>query len=89
MRPAASETGTAGRCSRRSNTARGRSHKASTVRTGSTSTGCAARARVAFGWDAQVLERGELFYSRGGFVTRAAAVRWAEEERKAMEKGPS
>jgi hypothetical protein len=39
-----------------------------------------------FGWEAQFLERGELFYSRGLFTTRSAALRWAEEERKAMEK---
>ena len=40
-----------------------------------------------FGWEAQVLKRGELFYSRGGFVLRRLAIAWAEEERKAMEKG--
>ena len=39
-----------------------------------------------FGWEAQFLERGELFASRGAFVTRKAAIAWAEEERKAMEK---
>ena len=33
------------------------------------------------------LERGELFYSRVGFVLRWLAIEWAEEERKAMEKG--
>jgi len=31
-----------------------------------------------YGWEVQFLERGELFYSRGAFVFRAAAVRWAE-----------
>ena len=40
-----------------------------------------------FGWEAQFLERGELVYSRGGFVMRRLAIQWAEEERKAMEKG--
>jgi len=38
------------------------------------------------GWEAQFLERGELFYSCGLFTTRAAAIRWAKEEREAMEK---
>jgi hypothetical protein len=38
-----------------------------------------------FGWETQFLERGELFFSRSAFVTRAAAVRWAEEMRRAME----
>jgi len=37
-----------------------------------------------YGREAQFFERGELFYSRGGFVTRALAVQWAEEERKAL-----
>jgi len=41
-----------------------------------------------YGWEAQFLERRELFYSRGGFVTRALAVQWAEEERKAIERQP-
>ena len=40
-----------------------------------------------FGWEAIFLERGELFVSHGGFVTRELAVRWAEVERAAMEKG--
>jgi len=35
----------------------------------------------------QFLESGELFASRGGFVTRAAAVQWADMERIAIEKG--
>ena len=39
-----------------------------------------------YGWEAQFLERGELFASRGAFVTRKAAIAWATEERKAMEK---
>jgi hypothetical protein len=38
-----------------------------------------------YGWEAQFLERGELLLSRGAFVTRAVAVRWAEEMRHAME----
>jgi hypothetical protein len=38
-----------------------------------------------FGWEAQFFERGDLCYSHGAFVTKAAAIRWAEEERKAME----
>jgi hypothetical protein len=37
-----------------------------------------------FGWEAQFLERGELLYARGGFVTRSTAIVWAEEERKAI-----
>jgi hypothetical protein len=36
---------------------------------------------------AQFLERGELFYSHGGFVTRALAMQWAEAERTAMARG--
>ena len=41
-----------------------------------------------YGWEAQFLvERGELSHSHGGFTTRAAAVQWANEERKAIEKG--
>jgi hypothetical protein len=40
-----------------------------------------------YGWEAQFLERGELLVSRGGFITRALAVQWAEEERKAIVKG--
>lgn len=39
-----------------------------------------------YGWEAQFFERGELLISRGGFVLRELAVRWAETERKAMEK---
>jgi hypothetical protein len=40
-----------------------------------------------FGWETQFFERGELFASRGAFVTRKAVIAWAEEERKAMESG--
>jgi hypothetical protein len=40
-----------------------------------------------FGREAQFLECRGLFASRGGFVMRKLAVRWAEDERrKAMEK---
>jgi hypothetical protein len=39
-----------------------------------------------YGWEAEFLERGELFASRDGFVTRKAAMAWAEEERKATER---
>ena len=37
-----------------------------------------------YGWEAQFYERGELLVGRR-FVTRALAVEWAEEERKALE----
>jgi hypothetical protein len=37
-----------------------------------------------YGWEAQILERGELFTARGTFVTRAAAIQWAEAERQAI-----
>ena len=40
--------------------------------------------RRSFGWEAQFLERGELFYSRGGFALRAQAIR-SEAEREAIE----
>lgn len=39
-----------------------------------------------FGWEAPFFIRGEFFASRGAFVTKAQAMRWAEEERKAMER---
>jgi hypothetical protein len=39
-----------------------------------------------YGWEALFLERGELFASHGGFGTRARAVQWADQERKAMER---
>jgi hypothetical protein len=42
-----------------------------------------------FGWEAQFFYRGDLEYSLGAFITRAAAVQWAEEERWAMEGGAS
>jgi hypothetical protein len=31
-------------------------------------------------------ERGELFYSHGTFITRAAAIAWSEQERRDLEK---
>jgi hypothetical protein len=37
-----------------------------------------------YGWEAQFLVRGELFYSHGAFVTRAAAIVWAEAECSAL-----
>jgi hypothetical protein len=40
-----------------------------------------------YGWEAQFFKRGELSRSHGAFVTRAAAVQWAEQERKAIENG--
>jgi hypothetical protein len=41
-----------------------------------------------YGWEAQFLERGELLMARGAFVTRTAAIAWAEKERKTMAAGP-
>jgi len=38
-----------------------------------------------YGWEAQLLERGELHVSHGAFTTRAAAVQWANDMRQAME----
>ena len=35
----------------------------------------------------EFLERGELLFSRGGFVLRELAVQWAKLERADMEKG--
>lgn len=40
-----------------------------------------------YGWEAQFFEGGELWYSRGAFVTKALAIQWATEERKGHEKG--
>jgi hypothetical protein len=37
-----------------------------------------------YGWEAQFLEGGELLFSRGTFATRALAIQWAHEERKAL-----
>ena len=39
-----------------------------------------------WGWEAQILQRGELSYSRR-FLLRQQAVQWAEEERKALDGG--
>jgi hypothetical protein len=39
-----------------------------------------------FGWEAQFFDRGELLFSRGGFLTRALAMQWAELERQALER---
>jgi hypothetical protein len=38
-------------------------------------------------WEVQILERGELFAARGAFTTKAAAIAWAEHERKALGLG--
>ena len=46
---------------------------------------CELRYHGEFGVEAQFFKNEELFYSRR-FDTRAAAVQWAEEERKALEK---
>jgi hypothetical protein len=40
-----------------------------------------------YGWEAQFFHCGELWCARGAFVTRTLAVQWAEEERKAMDRG--
>jgi hypothetical protein len=37
-----------------------------------------------YGWEAQILERGELLSAHGAFTTRAAAIQWAESEREAI-----
>jgi hypothetical protein len=47
---------------------------------------CELRDNGDFGIEAQFFENEELFFSRR-FETRALAVQWAEEERKAIEKG--
>ena len=42
------------------------------------------------GWEAQFFDADLFsFYARGAFVTKALAVQWAEEERKALERGSS
>jgi hypothetical protein len=38
-----------------------------------------------YGWEAQFLERGELFASQGRLALRALAVQWAEQERRVFE----
>jgi len=40
-----------------------------------------------YGWEAQYLEGGELLFSHGLFLTRAAAVQWAEQMRPTVERG--
>ena len=40
-----------------------------------------------FLWEVQFLERGELFYSRGNFLLRETAIRWAEQERDLLQRG--
>jgi hypothetical protein len=40
-----------------------------------------------YGWEAQFYESGESLFSRGLFVTRAAAVQWGEQMRPTVEKG--
>jgi hypothetical protein len=39
-----------------------------------------------YGWEATFFERGDLLCSHGAFVTRKAAIAWAELEREAMER---
>lgn len=38
-----------------------------------------------FGFEAQILERGELLDARGGFATRDEAIAWANGERRTLE----
>jgi len=40
-----------------------------------------------YGWEAQILRDGELFGGHGAFVTKAAAVQWANELRREIEGG--
>jgi hypothetical protein len=42
-----------------------------------------------YGWEAQWFDDGGHFASHGAFVTRAAAVAWAEHEREAFEQPPA
>jgi len=39
-----------------------------------------------YGWEVDFVNGGDPFYAHGAFTTRAAAVRWAEEERADMER---
>jgi hypothetical protein len=39
-----------------------------------------------YGYEIHLMEGGELFAARGGFVTRALAIAWAHAERKAMQR---
>src|SRR3981081_3954961 len=41
-----------------------------------------------YGWEAQWFDDGGRFASHGAFVTRAAAIAWAEHERDAFEQPP-
>ena len=38
-----------------------------------------------YGWEAQILERGELLMAHGAFPTKVTAIAWAEAERTALE----
>jgi hypothetical protein len=38
-----------------------------------------------YGWEAQLLRDGDIRLCRGGFVTRALALQWADLERKALQ----
>jgi hypothetical protein len=40
-----------------------------------------------YGWEAMILGDGELFAGRGAFLTKAAAVAWAEGQRPAAAAG--
>jgi len=40
-----------------------------------------------YGWEAQFLDRGELWYAHGLFVTKALAIQWAEQEKGEHEGG--
>jgi hypothetical protein len=39
-----------------------------------------------YGWEAQILRDGDLFAAHGAFMTRAAAMQWADLEKNAIEK---
>jgi hypothetical protein len=39
-----------------------------------------------YGWEVLFFERGDNFYGDGAWVTKAAAIAWAEGERAAMER---
>ena len=38
-------------------------------------------------WEARFIDRGELWYSRSAFQTRALALQWATLEKTAIEEG--
>jgi hypothetical protein len=40
-----------------------------------------------YGWEARFSDRTGLVFSRGAFTMKAAAVQWAEAQRKALAKG--